>query len=344
MDKLENDVLKFIRENDLIKKGEPVAVGFSGGADSLFLLTVLYNLRKLLKIKLMAVHVNHSLRGSEAKRDALFCRKYADELGILFDLKIVDTPGFVIKTGMSEEEAARFLRYQAINQAASKAFHTDYKIALAHQANDQAETVLFNLVRGSGLKGLGGMRAKRDNIIRPLLNTTRNDILNWLKKRNLNFVTDSTNLENLHSRNFIRNIILPMLEEKINSEASFHIGEFGNYSREADEFLTGEAKNFLKIEGCGVQKSKDGSIQIKLSAKTLKLKARVLRLYVIIEGLNAIGAPLKDWSRRHFEAIDGLLFLGKGAVIDLPGSFEAKNIYHETLLINKDGGYNGVQD
>lgn len=317
--------------------GDYVAVGFSGGADSCLLLTVLCDFKALLKIELLAVHVNHGLRGQEARRDAEFCREYAASLNIPFELVLVDTPGLVAARGMSEEEAARLLRYEAIGKIANKAFGKNYKIAVAHQADDQAETILFNLSRGSGLSGAKGMRPKRENIIRPLLSISRNDILLWLNKRGLSFVTDSTNLENDHARNALRNVIFPELCERINKEAVRHISEFGEKVLEADDFIRGEALRFLREQGCTAQKGSGETIIMKLSKQELKEKARVFRIYVIIEALKLIGTPMKDLSRRHFDEIDALLFMGKGAHADLKETLSAENIYHETLLRRKVG-------
>lgn len=335
MDKLEKRVLKFIRDNELIFQGDNIVVGFSGGADSVALLTILFDLKALFKLKLLAVHINHGIRGREAMDDADFCRTFAEKFKVPFELIHVDTHAFMSAARMSEEEAARFLRYKALCGAGVRAFGESFKIAVAHQAGDQAETILFNLLRGSSLKGIAGMRPKRDNIIRPLLSLEKREIEKWLKDRELSFVTDSTNMENDHSRNILRNVVLPIFENEICSSSSRHITEFGLKAKEADDFIAKEAHDFLKENLCIPWLNEEGFICIKLYKEHLKEKARIFRIYVIIEALKAIEAPMKDLGERHFNDIDKLLFLGKGAHIDLKGDLSAENTYHETWIKRK---------
>ena len=191
-----NNVLKTIRKYDMNLSGT-VVCGFSGGADSLCLVHIL----KKLGIPLLCVHVNHNLRGGESIRDENFCLSFCEKEDI--PLKIIS-----LSLNGKSEEAARNARYEALqNVAAGKA------IALAHNADDNAETVLFNLIRGCALNGLCGIKPVRENIIRPLIECTKNDILKYAQANNLCFVTDSTNFSNDYTRNFIRNEILPKIKE-----------------------------------------------------------------------------------------------------------------------------------
>ncbi|MBQ8933573.1 MAG: tRNA lysidine(34) synthetase TilS [Lachnospiraceae bacterium] len=346
MDKLQNQVLKFIRENDLIRRGNAVTVGLSGGADSVCLLLVLKDLRQLLKIRLQAVHVNHQLRGDEAVRDEAFCRELCSRFGVPFSAVSVNVRAFVGSSGMTEEEAARTLRYEALQKAAA-AFAAEMQepdrqdlktpgravVAVAHHADDQAETILLNLLRGSGLKGLGGMRPKRDNIIRPLLGLSRSSIRDYLAERNISFVEDSTNFENDHTRNRIRNVILPEMEQSVNDRAAEHLAAAGAVILEADDYLAAEAAAFLEA---GDPAEQQGDVRrISLRQTLLKEKAQIFRRYVIIEALRRLGVPLKDWGRQHFSEIDAALFKPKGTHLDLPGGVCADNQYRETVLSKK---------
>lgn len=349
MDKLINRIYGFIRENELIEKGDSVVVGLSGGADSVSLLYILKELEKLLDIKLYAVHVNHQLRGEESDRDEEFCRQTAKGAGIEFYSVHVDVRNKVRETGMSEEEAARILRYDAFEDVINKYLrkggtaHKDHsiKIAVAHHADDQAETILFNMLRGSGLKGLGGMRPARGSIIRPLLEVSRKELMGYLEKRDLEFVTDSTNLENDHTRNRIRNIIMPLLNEHVNERASGHIAAVGNKIYAADQYLEDEARKYLEDIGTGnadacmsgENNTDNKRKEIRLGQTGLKERAQIFRIYVIIEALKMLEVPLKDWTDKHFHDIDKLLFMGKGSHIDLPGAVSAENVYKETLII-----------
>ncbi len=338
MDKFTNRILKYIRENRLIKEGDRIVVGFSGGADSVSLLMVLYELKGLLRTELLAVHVHHGIRGAEADRDEKFCRVFAGKYRINYRAVYVDAPLYAKERRLTEEEAGRILRYESLRKAGREFFSCNdadcnISIAAAHHADDQAETILFNILRGSGLKGLGGMKPKRDDIIRPLLCVTKEEILSWLALKGEDYVIDSTNLENNHTRNLIRNEIMPELKRSVNKCSAEHISLVGAEALKADEFICSEAKKYL----LGIQKKAerrpDGSIAVKLGQTGLKEKAQIFRIYVIIEALKMLEVPLKDWGSRHFQDIDKQLFMGKGTHTDLPGAVFAENEYRETLII-----------
>ena len=343
MDKFTNKVLSFIRENDLISRGDNVVIGLSGGADSVSLLTVLYGLKRLLGIELCAVHVNHGLRGAEAERDELFCNTLCKKLHI-YEAVHADVSAYAKEHGLTEEEAGRIIRYHAYEETGrhfiGKTGGVRLLTAVAHHADDQAETILFNMLRGSGLKGLGGMQPRRGNIIRPLLCVGKGEIVEWLDKKGMDYVTDSTNLENDHTRNRIRNIIMPELKVSVNTRAAEHIAAVGKRIYEAEEYIRSEAKAFImqqqaeaSAEGIGVNK---GSVTtkktVRLGQSKLKEKPQIFRIYVIIEALKLLGVPLKDWGDRHFQDIDKMLFMGNGAHTDLPKGASADNGYRETFI------------
>ena len=339
MDKFTNKVLKYRRENKLIDKNDLITVGFSGGADSVSLLLLLYELKALLKIELLAVHIHHGIRGAEADRDETFCRQLAAEHNISYRAVYVDAPLYARQHGLTVEEAGRILRYEKMREEAAGLSDGEANvrtlIAVAHHADDQAETILFNMLRGSGLRGLSGIRPKRDDIIRPLLCVTKKEILDWLRIKKAEYVTDSTNLENDHTRNYIRNAVMPALRDNINTEASEHIAFLGGQAFEASEFISSEASEYLGKVQKKPFKLTDGYIAVKLGQTVLKEKAQIFRIYVIIEALKMLDIPLKDWGSRHFYDIDRMLFMGKGAHTDLPGAVYAENEHRETLIIKR---------
>ena len=215
-------IKKAIHSFSMLKEGDTVLVGFSGGKDSVVLLHVLNSLAAEYKISVTALHVNHNIRGEEAKRDLHFCESFCKHNNIDFLSADVDAVHFSKEKGIGLEEGARILRYNAFNEACTE--KNIKKIATAHTSSDNLETVLFNLTRGCALSGIKGIPPVRDNIIRPLIYCSTAEILEYAKYYNLDFVTDSTNADTDYTRNRIRHnivpelqIINPSLEETISS-------------------------------------------------------------------------------------------------------------------------------
>lgn len=202
-----DQILDTVRKYNMINPGDEIAVGLSGGADSVCLLLSLNELKEKLGISLSALHVNHCLRGDESDRDEEFCRSLCAKLGIPFICGRFMVAEEAEKLKLSTELAAREIRYRFFAE------HTSgKKLATAHNANDNAETVIFNLTRGTGTRGIAGIPPVRDNIIRPLIEVTRSSIEEYLSVKGQNFVTDSTNLTDDYTRNTIRHNVIPVLE------------------------------------------------------------------------------------------------------------------------------------
>ncbi len=220
-DDIRDRALDFVRKHDMLKQRERVVAGISGGADSMCLLGLLLEWRELLDLEIHAVHVNHGIRGKAADADEKFVEEFCRSRNVDFRAVHADIPSLARKSGQSEEEAGRNLRYEAFCETAVKL--NCRKIAVAHNRSDNAETVIFNMLRGSGpagLKGILPVRKMKDTgieIIRPLLNTSREEIEFWLGENGMGFRTDETNLEMQYSRNIIRNTVMPLFKERINS-------------------------------------------------------------------------------------------------------------------------------
>lgn len=201
-------IVKLSQKYNMFISGDIVVCGLSGGADSVCLLLSLCELRKRLGIEVEALHVNHCLRGSESDRDEEFCRSLCARLGVRFTAERCDVSGYAAERSMSTELAARELRYGIFCRNTQ-----GKKLATAHNADDDLETVLLNLARGTALKGLAGIPPVRGNIVRPLLAVTRAEIEAFLAERGQDYVTDSTNLTDDYTRNKIRHRIIPLLRE-----------------------------------------------------------------------------------------------------------------------------------
>jgi len=229
-----------IREDHLICMGDKILVAVSGGIDSVTLLDVLYKIKDRYGLGLRVIHVNHCLRGAEADRDQQFVEELAQNYGLPIAVKKVDVKKFSAANKYSIEEAARMLRYQFFNE---ELVRTGYDwVALGHNADDQAETILDHLLRGSGVSGLAGMRAKRDRFIRPLLAFPRNDIETYVKNAGLNYVTDSTNNELTYRRNKIRHQLIPYLKDEFNPAINTGLKNTATIFTEVDIFLVAEAE------------------------------------------------------------------------------------------------------
>lgn len=191
----------------MVSNGDSICVGLSGGADSVSLLVALNQLKDSYSLKLCAIHINHQLRGEESLRDENFCIELCNQLDIPLTVERIDVKSYCDKMKLSIEEGARVLRYEAF-----KGLSTD-KIATAHTLSDNCETIIYNLTRGTGLKGLMGIPPVRGNIIRPLIQCTRADVESFIKDNHFDYVTDSTNLSNDYTRNKIRHNVIPILKE-----------------------------------------------------------------------------------------------------------------------------------
>ena len=242
---------------------------FSGGADSTALLLCLYQLREQLGIDLRAVHVHHGIRGEEADRDAAFCADFCARYGIPFQLVRVDVPAYAKEHRLSLETAARKLRYEALETAAPEG-----EIAAAHHAGDHAETVLFHLLRGSGMRGLRGILPRSGRIIRPLLTVEKQEILRFLQECGEGYVEDSTNFTDESSRNRLRADVMPLLLRE-NPAALKHIARTAEILAEDEAYLQAEAE---KAYAACLDPSGRGLHGLLQYARPVRMRVYMLRL------------------------------------------------------------------
>lgn len=232
-------VISSIEKYSLLDNVKTVAVGVSGGADSVCLLDILSKLKEKYGIILKAVHVNHNLRGDEALRDENFVRELCDRYGAELKVFSVDVKSEAERLGIGEEECGRILRYQCFDSMECDA------VAVAHSLSDSIETMLFNLARGTALKGLCGISPTRKGIIRPLIECTRTEIEKYCLENGLSFVTDSTNLTCDYTRNHIRHNLIPTLSV-INESYENNISRCMNSLSEDCDYLNAEAQRLIE--------------------------------------------------------------------------------------------------
>ncbi len=309
-------ILDFIRRNRLFDPGDRVIVALSGGADSVCLLVVLNKLKGELGIELKAVHVHHGLRGAEADRDSEYAEELSQKLGVPFVCRRVDAALYARKHGMSVEEAGRYLRYEIFER--ERLDFEGTKVAVAHHADDQAETILYNLFRGTGLKGLGGIRPVRDRIVRPLLSVGRDEILAYLNENGISYCEDSTNFSSDYVRNRLRGQILPSVKEQINSRAAENILRAGELAAKADAYLENQAERILKEFGIW-EKQEDGTcLACGTGAEELLEEEDIIRNYVIRRMIRSVNESMKDITITHVESAAALLSGPDGRQVDLP--------------------------
>lgn len=268
-------MLSTIKKYNLIEKGDKIVLGLSGGPDSVCLLHLLNRLKDVLDIEVYAAHLNHQIRGIEAQKDALYVSELCDSLGVVSFVKSIDVPKYCKENKLSLEEGARKLRYEMFFEI-KESLNAD-KIAIAHNMNDQAETVLMRMMRGTGLQGLKGIEHMRDNvIIRPILDIERADIEAYCEEYKLNPRIDATNLESIYTRNKIRLELIPYMRENFNSNVTESIVRMSNSLKSDNDFIEEEAiKAFNKV----AIKNKE-ELEIKLSNyRNLhkSLKSRIIR-------------------------------------------------------------------
>lgn len=246
---MRDKVLRLIEENRLLEQGDRVVAAVSGGADSTALLHVLISIKELYHLSLYAFHFNHMIRGEEADRDEDFVRSLCESWGIPFTAVRRDVPRLAASGGESIELCGRRLRYAALEEYAHSLGGA--KIATAHHRGDNTETVLLNLIRGTGAAGLGGIPVRRGGVIRPLLRCSREEIEAYCRENHLAYVTDSTNHDDAYTRNRLRHSILPQLRE-LNPSLDEGVERMASLMRDADAYLnriSTEELNRAKIDG-----------------------------------------------------------------------------------------------
>lgn len=319
----------------MIEAGESVAVGVSGGADSMCLLHILNSLKEKYGIKLVAVHVHHGIRGDGADRDATFVEEYCSKEKIPFHLFRYDVPTLAKEWAMSCEETGRKVRYEAFEQVLEKECEGKGKIAVAHNADDCAETVLLNLFRGSGIRGLTGIQPVRDKIIRPVLCLTRNEIEQYNRENSIEYVTDETNLTEEYTRNKIRLGIMPVITKEINDKAREHINMTAESLGLIDDYMVFQCEQVFKQ----LVQERDGLYIDEAGFKNLH---QAMKWQLVKGCLYKVAGRAKDITRSHMEDVINLFNMQVGKQINLPYGMVAKKQY-ESVIITKRQDDSGSQ-
>lgn len=279
---LKEEILKTIETYNLIEKNDKIVIGVSGGPDSICLLHVLYGLKEKLGIEIVVAHVNHMLR-DVADLETEYVQSFCKKLGIECYVKKADILEISKTQKKGTEEVGRQVRYDFFDEVAKKT--NSNKIATAHNSNDRAETVILNILRGSGLSGLKGIEPIRDNkYIRPLINTDRQDIENYCNDNKLEPKYDKTNNENIYTRNKVRNTVIPYIKKEFNPNIIKTINRLSSLATEENEYLQAITKQ--EFENLLIEKTENIILDLhKFNSLNLVIKRRLI-LYTINEVLH----------------------------------------------------------
>lgn len=323
---MKSKVLDNIIKHKLIKSEDTVIVGVSGGYDSMVLLDLLVELKDALKIEIIVAHVNHMLRGPEADGDEAHVRDYAIEHGLDFVLERRSMEELAEREGISSEDAGRRIRYEFFYGLADR--YENAVIAVAHNKNDQVETILLNLLRGTGLKGLTGMKYKSDSIIRPLLNISRAEIEEYAEQKGIVHREDSTNQENIYRRNSIRNELIPFITREYNPDFNntiFRMTEILADQEEIIENITEKSLNQILIV------NNDNSytiIKSDFNKMEAAIRKNIMRLII-----NKILGTLDGFESSHIEQFINTALRPTGKTMKIGGI--QLSVQYENLVIER---------
>lgn len=346
-------VKQYVKEQNMIEWGDCLVVGVSGGADSVALLLALKEMQQQYGLKLYAVHVHHGIR-QEADADAQYVWELCELLEIPFSLYRTDIPALAKEQGLTEEEMGRVYRYQRFAEVMNQVGAD--KVVVAHHMDDQAETVLFHLVRGSKLSGMEGMRpvfemevnGKKLIVIRPLLSCRKAEIITWLERRNVRWQDDVTNSDNAYARNAIRNQVVPVLQ-RVNSKAVEHVAEYACEMQEIQDFIRCQVQEYMRehilMKGKVISDkelawaetglvSEDEGICCQVNRIHLVRQHAVLARAVLYEMLCLMSGGRKNIGSVHVQALYNLLGNQTGKRLSLPFGVEAE-VRYEMLIIRK---------
>lgn len=315
----------------MLEKGDTIVLGISGGGDSVCLLFVLLELKMEFELELVGVHVNHNLRGLEAKEDQNFVEELCRKQKVKCIVVSEDIKKEARLRGRSIEETGREVRQEAFEKVVEQIQQErleggksrKVKIATAHHGNDNAETLLMNLSRGSGIAGLGGISPVRGNRIRPLLGIKRSEIEKYLTELHLPYCTDSTNAHNIYTRNIIRNEIIPKFEASINSQTVSHMNQAMEELKKIEAYLESQVK---EIEDKCVKEMEEKT-GLRIYKEILEKQDIIIQERIVKKTIEQVAGYQRDIMRVHIEQVLQLFGRQVGREIHLPYQLCARRVY-----------------
>lgn len=331
-------ILETIKKYNLIEEGDRIVVAVSGGPDSMALLNSLYDLKDKLKFEIVVAHINHGLR-ENAKIDEEYVKEYCNKLNIECFVLHADIKGEAEKQKRGLEETGRIIRYKFFDEVQKKT--NSNKIAIAHNANDNVETVIMNVIRGSGLGGLKGIEAISGKYIRPLIETSRSDIERYCEAKNLNPRHDESNDENVYTRNKIRNIVIPYIKNELNPNIVETITRLSQIAKDDLNYLEMQTenayKNMLLEENFSKENVYNGEKEAKiiLDLKKFNKEDKAIEKRVILHAISLLFGSTKGIEKIHIEDIIKLCNNNIGNKFLTPNKKTKIEIKNKTIVIKR---------
>ena len=298
---LEDKVLATINKYNMINKNDKVVIGVSGGPDSMTLLNVLNNLKEKLGIKIYVAHINHMIR-EEADEETEYVKEFCEKIGVDFFYKRIDVESEAKKLKIGTEEAGRNIRYKFFDEILNKVGAN--KIATAHNSNDNAETVLMNIIRGTSVSGLKGIEKIRDGkYIRPIIECNRDEVEEYCKENNLNPRYDKTNLENIYTRNKIRNLLIPFIKKEFNPNIIEGINRLSNIAFEEEQFINKIVETEYKKLLISVNNREDNKKEIVLNMKEFNILDYVIKSKLVLYAISKVAGSTTGIEKVHVDDI-----------------------------------------
>lgn len=326
---MKEQLIQFNEKKHLFDRGDKIVAGVSGGADSVCLLQLLNEIKKDYGLSLFVLHVNHGIREGDAEQDAEFVEQLADSMGLPFCLVKKNVPELAADMGMTEEEAGRYIRYEELENYRER-MGAD-RIAIAHHRDDVAETMLFQLFRGSGPRGLAGIPAKRGRIIRPLAFAGRAEIESYMRERGLPYREDKTNDLTEYTRNKIRLQLLPYVEREINSRAGLHAAQAAEKLTEWREYIEKMGQQAYE------QAAEQRGGELRLSVPVYEEQEKVIQGEILRRAFTEMIPGAKDVSQSHYEKVGELVHMEPGKRLRLPKGIVAEKCYDCIRFFSDEG-------
>lgn len=331
VEKLTNTVIQTINKYNLINENDKIVIGVSGGPDSMCLLHILNTLKTKLKIEIYVAHINHMIR-KEAEEETKYVANYCKSIGVECFIKYVNVNEKAELEKVGTEEAGRNARYSFFDEVAKKVGAN--KIATAHNSNDNAETVLMNIIRGAGTSGLKGIEPIRDGkFIRPIINCERQDIENYCKESNLDPRIDKSNYETIYTRNKIRNLLIPELKNNYNPNIIMSINKLSEVASQENDFIQKCAETILRTKL--IISKDDHTKTITLDLKRFNEQDIVIRNRVILICIKDVLGNVQGIEKIHIDNIVKMCGNNIGNKFLTPNKNIKVSIAHNKIIFTK---------